>query len=625
MKRAFGVILMACLGVTSIGFQDRSAAAQKEYSLGEFDFDWYGSVSPDGRFITFVTWESGDLAVRDLGTGRNRNLTNKKGIWEYSLPPGSRENASNEFALFSAISHDSKHVAYTWFDDEGASLRLIGLDGSGLRILHHDPAIVSYEPRDWSPDGKKVLATFVRNDGANQIVLLSVVDGSVRMLRELTDLRSPLRMKFSPDGRYIAYDYPTARKTTNWEIFVLSSDGKRAVAVVDHVGNDLLIDWTPDGEGLIFESDRGGTPDIWLLPVSDGKRQGEARLVRPDVGPLFFPIGITREGSLYCGRMSEIDDLYVVEFDPASGKIRGSPTRLGPVGGMSSADWSPDGKKLVYPVRLGPLGTGYVAYSWALVVRSIEKGAERKIPIALSRIKAFQPQWSPDGHWLVATGIDAKGRQGVYRIQAQTGEVHPIVRQKGRGDSRLFHPGSAVWSLDARAVFYRRLSGGRISILVHNLDTGEEKELRGAEQPSSFLSSLALSPDGRWLAFVSGLSDEQQVSTALEIMLAGGGGSRKLLQVEWPEMLSHIAWMPDGRQLLFGKRVRFGQRDKLELWRISAEGGQPQSLGVTMEDRTLFGLSVHPDGRRIAFTAERPFRSELFVVENLLPASKPVR
>ena len=36
-----------------------------------------GSVSPDGRYLSFTDSTTGDLAVHDLETGENRRLTNK--------------------------------------------------------------------------------------------------------------------------------------------------------------------------------------------------------------------------------------------------------------------------------------------------------------------------------------------------------------------------------------------------------------------------------------------------------------------------------------------------------------------------------------------------------------------
>ncbi len=96
--------------------------------------DAEGGISPDGRYLSFVDWDTGDLAVRDLTTGENRRLTNK-GTWT--------ENP-NEFAGVSIISPDGKQVAYTWIDEGSccADLRIIALTGGGAaakaRVLYRN-------------------------------------------------------------------------------------------------------------------------------------------------------------------------------------------------------------------------------------------------------------------------------------------------------------------------------------------------------------------------------------------------------------------------------------------------------------------------------------------------------
>jgi hypothetical protein len=40
------------------------------------DVDVQGSVSPDRRYLSYVDWTTGDLAIRDLVTGKVRHLTN---------------------------------------------------------------------------------------------------------------------------------------------------------------------------------------------------------------------------------------------------------------------------------------------------------------------------------------------------------------------------------------------------------------------------------------------------------------------------------------------------------------------------------------------------------------------
>src|SRR5207302_8522040 len=42
--------------------------------------DMSGSISLDGRLLSFTDWDTGDLAIRDLAAGTNRRLT-AKGSW----------------------------------------------------------------------------------------------------------------------------------------------------------------------------------------------------------------------------------------------------------------------------------------------------------------------------------------------------------------------------------------------------------------------------------------------------------------------------------------------------------------------------------------------------------------
>jgi len=84
----------------------------------------YMSLSPDGKYLCDVDWDTGNLVVRELATGNVRPLTGKTS-WE----------ESGAYAYNSAISRDSKRVAFLWWNSEREAfdLRTIGLDGC-LRI-----------------------------------------------------------------------------------------------------------------------------------------------------------------------------------------------------------------------------------------------------------------------------------------------------------------------------------------------------------------------------------------------------------------------------------------------------------------------------------------------------------
>ena len=156
--------------------------------------------------------------------------------------------------------------------------------------------------------------------------------------------------------------------------------------------------------------------------------------------------------------------------------------------------------------------------------------------------------------------------------------------------------------------------------MTRDLETGQETELQRAVKPS-IVGPLAVSPDGQRLAFVQW---DERGTTLLKVMPAAGGEPHDLLGVQQPEWISALVWAFDSRHLIYATAAS-GQARQFGLWRISAEGGEPHSLGLTMEGLSLYGLSVHPDGRHIAFTAGRPHRNEVWVLENFLPELKSIK
>ncbi|MCH7824554.1 MAG: PD40 domain-containing protein [Acidobacteria bacterium] len=304
--------------------------------------------------------------------------------------------------------------------------------------------------------------------------------------------------------------------------------------------------------------------------------------------------------------------MYVGTLDLATGESLAPPEQIGRFTGENyGPDWSPDGQYLAYVSRRDPVpSTGFESSGWVLVIRSVETGEERELPLKLTT-KAFRPRWSPDGGSLLATARDHKGRQGVYRIDAQTGEVKPIVQMGPEATTSW-----ADWSPDGKAIFYVSSdhASRRARVLMRNLETGQEKEIaRGLA--FNWAGSVLRSPDGWQLALRESLRGGLKVISAT-------GESRELLRFSQEEQeqgirIGGVAWMPDGRHLLFEK----GPRGNMELWRISPDGGEPEKLGRPMGELGLGGLSVHPDGQRIAFSSggRGDGGSELWVMENFLP------
>lgn len=320
-----------------------------------------------------------------------------------------------------------------------------------------------------------------------------------------------------------------------------------------------------------------------------------------DIGRM-EPIGFTRDGSFYYGLGTSMIDVLSFKYDPVTGKVIDQPAPIIQriVGSTENPVWSPDGRFLAYILRPN------VTYGFSpstLVIHTLENGEEREISPSLSAFSDLR--WSPDGHFILAWGIDKKGQYGIYRIDVQTGANLPIVK------GQVNHP---VWSSDGKMILYVSEN----AILVRDLETNEEKQLF---KPVGKISpaNLVISPDGRQLAFsLSGTVPE----TSLMVMPTAGGSPREILQLKDPESIrsgwhGNIEWIADGRQILFVKAQKDGNN---ELWQIPVEGGKPQNLGITNKG-IISGLRVHPDGKRVAFTNAK-LGGDVWVIENFVPETE---
>ena len=210
------------------------------------DADAYGTVSSNGRYLSHTDWSNGDLAIRELTTGKTRLLTEMK-----------KEGSENfRFALNSVISPDNKLIAYSWTNQYGTyDLCVIGTDGSGDRILYSRKGHEIY-PASWSSDGKKIAAR--RYSSNMDIVSVSVEDGSIQIFKTSEQIYWP-QFCYSPDARFIVYDFPVAEDTNNYDISLIPTDGGGEIPLITHPANDRLLGWVPGSNEVLFRSDRAGT------------------------------------------------------------------------------------------------------------------------------------------------------------------------------------------------------------------------------------------------------------------------------------------------------------------------------------------------------------------------------
>ncbi len=559
------------------------------------DVEGSGAVSPDGKYISYVDWINGTLGIREMATGEKHSLMKTKG-WEES-PPG--------YPFTSRWSPDSRQLVYLWVTpDDGYELRTVGLDGSEPRILLRSEKETWVEPADWSPDGKYILVGFLMEDKSVQLSLISVADGSVRILKTFYEHEGQPTSGglFSPDGRYIAYDRSPSEESAERDIFLFSIEGGYELPLITHLADDYFLGWAPDGKSILFASERTGTMDAWIIQVADGKPQGAPSLLRRNIGEI-GPLGFTQEGAFYYSTQGLMYDVYTTTFDPESGRIITPPEKeaLPYEGSNMSPDWSPHGKYLVYiSIRSGPERN-------ITSIFSADDGTVRELP---HKLRLNYPRWAPDGRSILVKATVGSGG-GIYRIDTQTGEVIPLIEKEGEEDIH-----SPILSHDGKSLFYIREYDPEelYQILVRDLETGEEVELY--RTPPFDNSTIALSPDGLSLAIAMRVEEQVKVVT---VMPSVGGEPREVYRFEQGgRWYVEIDWSPDGRYIYFSKGP--DPDLKWELWRVPSVGGAAQNLGLIMQEFQF--LSVHPDGRRITFASRPPqgaFQNAIWVMENFLP------
>ncbi len=557
--------------------------------------EFSGRVSPRGRFLTFADWNTANLAVHDFDTGKNRALTDE-GTWD----------EPNQYAEASVWSSDSRQVAYMWENEGTWELHTVGLDGSDRRTVYvqRREDLIFTDLLAWSPDGKHLLVQLKKKDRTHQLALVSIADGELRVLKTL-GRHHPGLTSFSPDGRTVLYDRPPTQDTRQRDVFLLSVDEQSEVSLVTHPADDRGALFSADGKWVVFLSDRSGNESVWGIKLADGKPQGTAKLINRDVGPI-APLGLTQDGSYYYGVADANSDIYFANLDPDTGGVSHAPTKAVQrfEGFNQAADWSPDGRHLVYLSRRST--TEMEARSPVLVIRTLAAGEERQLSPSLARyaLRPFDtPRWLPDGKSIVLMGMDFQGSRGYYQVDAQTGDVTNLLPD--------FSGSQPTWSVDGSRMFFFRISdSGYVgSIVMRDLQSGRETELyRERIQGPVF---LALSPDGQRLAFTS--------AAALRVMPATGGEPRVLWEMP-PQTLSPFAtglvWTRDGKRLLLGKQ-KSESSGVVELWQVPLDGSEPQTLGVEMSG--IRHLQISPDGQQISFTGKVEGRgSEIWVMENFL-------
>jgi len=401
----------------------------------------------------------------------------------------------------------------------------------------------------------------------------------------------------SPDGRFLAF---AAGPTGRLRIYVRQLTGGRTIPVADDLGGDQHWPrWSPDGTRLSLETNRaiyvvpalGGDPKLLVAAASGPVVNGEGAL--SEEGPTY--LAWSPDGRRIAFAMGRDIDVRAA----AGGPI----TRLATMNQPHSLAWSPDGSRLAFVAGnaafvYAPDAIGNIAPSSIWIV-STSGGRPEQVTDAASLNTC--PVWMPDGRSLLFIS-NREGSRDVYRVALDRSgrPAQPPARLTTGLNLHgldLSHDGQVlvyadfsdyanIWSLPIPA-------GAPVSSAAATpLTTGHQS-----------IEGLALSPDGRWLAFDSDRGGHQAI---YRIPLSGG--EPQLLSADSGDDFMP-AWSPDGRELAY-----YGFRDgRRRLFVMPLDGGSPGAVVRDSGNQRYPGWS--PDGRHLVFHSDRTGRFELYVAE----------
>jgi len=446
--------------------------------------------------------------------------------------------------------------------------------------------------------------------------------------------------KFSPDGRLIAF---TGQYDGGTDVYVMDAQGGVPRRLTYHPAADRVLGWWPDGRSVLFRSNRdyptrgeevyrialdGGMPE--KLPVD---RAGLAD-VSPD-GKLIAFNRISREAAtwkrhrggdnqnIWLGSLEKLDyreiartdwtenfpmwrgnavyfnsdredgTLNIYKYDVGSGQV----TRL-----THYKD---------YDVKYPSIGPNHIVYQYAetLHLLDLNSGQTRMVPVQiptdLIRMRPELAEVAP------SSGSFGLSPSGVRMLLEARGEILNLPVKDGDPINLTDAPGSreknAAWSPDGRWIaFLSDKTGEEEVYLVDQKGEGGWKQLtRGG---LGFRMHLVWSPDSRWLLFADKFMK-------LNLVSVESGEITVIDQADYDDAwerwgIQDYVWSPCSRWIAYTKMEQ-SLYDAIFLYSLE----QKKSFRLTGDTTEDWSPSFSPDGKYLYFLSNRTFNPVMCFVD----------
>jgi Tol biopolymer transport system component len=247
---------------------------------------------------------------------------------------------------------------------------------------------------------------------------------------------------------------------------------------------------------------------------------------------------------------------------------------------LNDAVLSGDGRYLAYVIRTDE--------KTSLKVRQVRTGSDVEI-LPPQEFAVRGVSFSPDGDYLYYLNRDPDSPN--YSALFQVASLGGTPRK------RFFDVDTAVtFSPDGKWICFRRgwLDQGADSLVIADLESGEERELIRVEDPVRFVAVPAWSPDGEWISAAI-RSPTDGAKAWIVVIDPETGDQRKVGSQTWL-FVNSLGWVPDGSAVMVSAFV-LGQSG-FQIYRLSFPEGSVRRMTNDLEGYA--NLSLSSDGSSIA-------------------------
>ena len=236
-------------------------------------------------------------------------------------------------------------------------------------------------------------------DGANQ--------------RPLTSLRSiAITPRWSPDGSRIAFTcFAPYNGITSAQICMYSMDSGKLITFPRFRGTNITPAWSPDGTQLIFSSSMQSNPELYVADINGGRPKRLTFSNGANMSPVWNPK--TGQTIAFVSDRGGTPQLYLMNSDGTGVTKLDLPDK----GYVIDPAWSPNGQLLAFSWRRP--NDNYDIYI-------MDAASRQLVELTRDQARNERPSWAPDGRHLVFESTRT-GTREIWTMLADGSQPHQLT------------------------------------------------------------------------------------------------------------------------------------------------------------------------------------------------------